>query len=142
METTMKTRIMICASVFAMALAGTAMADDHDHHYYVNPGVNPGFPQPRLEFNGHFHYGEGMHVEHVIYGGLAYRLGIECGDMIIAINGQTIQSDPHYFQLLREAVMYHGGHAELLIRNVRGNPLYVTVHAHLPCGNGPIHYHP
>ncbi len=136
----MKTRITLCATLVALAMAASVNADDHQQ-YFIDPGFNPGIAQPLLNFEGHFHYGEGMHVDRVIYGGIAQRLGIECGDMIVAINGQTIQSDPHYFQLLREAVLYHGGHAELLIRNVRGYPLYVTVHADLPCGNGPIHHH-
>jgi S1-C subfamily serine protease len=133
----MKTRITICATLFALALTATAVAEEQFQQFYVNPGVNPGCAQPRLEFNGHFHPGEGMCVEYVIFGGLAHRLGLEPGDMIVAINGQLIMSDPHYFQLLNDAVMFNGGHAQLLVRNVRGFPAYVTVDAYFPCAGAP-----
>jgi hypothetical protein len=141
----MKTRISICATLLALAITASARSDEHFQEFYVNPGVNPGCVQPRLEFNGHFHPGEGMHVDYVIFGGLAHQLGLEPGDMIVSINGQLIMSDDHYFHLLSDAVTFNGGHAQLLVRNVRGLPAYVTVNAFLPCGNPPVlynHVHP
>ncbi len=142
----MKSRITICATLFALALTATAVADEHLEQFYVDPSVTPGCVPPRLEFNGHFHPGEGMHVDYVICGGLAERLGLEMGDMIVAINGQSIMSDPHYFQLLSDAALYNGGHAQLLVRNVRGFPEYVTVDAYFPCAGAPPvlynHVHP
>jgi S1-C subfamily serine protease len=110
----------------------------------VVPFVKPGISQPRLDINGHYVCGQGLLITRVNCGGLAERLGLERGDTIVAINGETIESRNHFHDLLRDAVVCHGGHAQLLVRNVRGFPLYVTVHAYFPSGNAPVlyNYHP
>lgn len=136
--------------------------DHHDHHSHqgpqfqqvqrfnpgpgpsVQPFVNPGITQPRLDINGRYVCGEGMLITRVICGGLAERIGLERGDTIVAINGQTVTSRSHFHDLLRDAVVCYGGRASLLVRRDCGRPSYVTMHVHFPISNGPVvhHHHP
>jgi S1-C subfamily serine protease len=134
MKTFSKTMI---ATLFALTITTAASAHDYFQQYYVNPGYNPGFTQPRLGIYGHFHFGEGMHIDDVVCGGLAEQIGLQPGEMIVAINGQSINCQHHYRQLLREAVLYQGGHVQLLVLCVHGHPRYVE--ACFNCGGGEVY---
>ncbi len=125
---------------------------DHGHQFHqvqqsipgpspsVVPIANPGIQQPKLDINGHYVCGQGMRITRVICGGLAEQLGLARGDTIHAINGETIQSRAHFHDLLRDAVVCHGGHACLLVRPACGFPQLVAVHADFPTCHQPVLY--
>jgi S1-C subfamily serine protease len=81
---------------------------------------------PRLGFQGHFDYGYGMHVDHVFYGSPAFRMGLEPGDVIRAINGRWLATQNDYFRELS----YSGGYVRLIVQDVRTGRL-VTRSAYL-----------
>lgn len=137
--------------------------DDHDEHFNhgqpfhqtgyqqvqqfqagpgptVMPFANPGIPQPRLDINGRYLCGQGLRITRVLCGGLAEQLGLRRGDTIVAINGETIRSRSHFEDLLRDAVVCHGGHVCLLVRSGCGCPELVTVHAHFPTCNHQVQH--
>ena len=110
------------------------VAPGNSAKYYIPPQPQPQpIPQPMLGFQGHYDCGQGMHVDSVNWNSTAQRIGLEAGDTIYSINGVRITSHAHYLRLLQEAVMFHGGHVELQIRNGRPwpAPQWVTVSFHL-----------
>lgn len=95
----------------AALVGGNAMAAEG-----IQLRLRPEVPvQPRLGFEGHYDPGHGMHVDRVLRGSLAARIGLECDDVILAINGQRIRSLSHYYSLLRNS----GGRATLYIEDHR-----------------------
>lgn len=148
----MKTLTTSLALLIALAMGSSVMAQGQPKaliqqqggaQAYINPGGGYPVPDvPRLGFTGQMINGYGMKVLHVQPYSLAAELGLEGGDVIKRINGVQVTSVWQYRNLLRDAVMYHGGHADLLVRNVRWDwgynvPKYVTVRAHLHA-SGPI----
>lgn len=112
--------------------------DDDDRpivHEVLRPEVAtmiaPPIPTQRLGFTGTFLPGRGLRVEQVEWGTKAERLGLERGDVLLEINGQRLRSLGHYFQLLEDAAAWNDGRVSLVVRNVRGNPLYVTMNFRL-----------
>jgi S1-C subfamily serine protease len=94
------------------AVPSPASADDAPR---VAPGayVLPGASY-RLGFDGRF-VGYGMLVQRVHWGSMAQSIGLESGDVILAINGQRIFSGQHYLNLLAQS----GGYVTLTVRDVR-----------------------
>ena len=92
---------------------------------------------PKLQFNGTMTH-LGLQVISVDYGGVAERIGLEPGDIIASINGQSIHCDQSYKQALTQAAVYGGGNVTLKVRNVRWTPgclhtqKYLTLAAQLP----------
>ena len=92
---------------------------------------------PKLEFNGAMTY-QGMQVISVSCGGLAQRIGLEPGDTITSINGQSIHCEQSYKQALFQAAVYGSGNVTLQVRNVRWTPgclhtqKFVTIVTRLP----------
>lgn len=70
---------------------------------------------PRLGFHGHFEWGYGMAVDSVVWGTPAARIGLEGGDVILAINGHRLRSEWDYHRLLRAS----GGYVRLAIQDWR-----------------------
>jgi len=93
---------------------------------------------PKLQFDGRELHGVGMQVVHTDHGGVAERVGLEAGDIIVQIDGQPIHCATDYTSALDRAARYNGGHVDLLVRNVRWVPgcnlhkKYVSLHADLP----------
>jgi S1-C subfamily serine protease len=102
------------------------------------PGTSPHLvpaPAPRtLGFYGHFEWGYGMVVDSVPWGTPARRMGLESGDVIVAINGQWLRSQGDYYR----ALAYGGDHARITVQDVRTGLLATRV-AHLHEG-GPVAY--
>ena len=92
---------------------------------------------PKLQFNGRMTH-LGLQVISADYGGVAERMGLEPGDIIASINGQSIRCDQSYKQALTQAAVYGGGNVTLKVRNVRWTPgclhtqKYLTLAAQLP----------
>lgn len=107
------------------------------HYIAPQPKINPYIaPQPetyvpKLGFTGQFVPGKGLMVLHVHHGGIASKKGFETGDFFVSINGEKILSHDHYMLLMQKAMIYHGGHARVLVRNARPYPPYVSVDLHL-----------
>lgn len=80
----------------------------HDHDGY----------QPLLGFRGRGDY-NGMKVLSVKGNTLAWRLGLEAGDVITHVNGVKVESYQQYLNLLRHATTHHDGRVRLRIENIR-----------------------
>ena len=76
---------------------------------------------PKLQFNGRMTH-LGLQVISADYGGVAERIGLDPGDIIASINGQSIRCDQSYKQVLSQAAVYGGGNVTLKVRNVRWTP--------------------
>ena len=93
---------------------------------------------PRLGFMGHVAYGYGMVVDSVSCGGIAERLGLERGDVIVRINNHPIHDDDCYQNALLNAVRFQNGFIDLTVVNVRsGRMVHRTGNISFG-GNGPI----
>ena len=93
---------------------------------------------PKLQFSGRLIPGVGMQVIDVVFGGVAYGVGLEPGDVIVQIDGRRIANPFDYENALLNAAIYQDGHVDLVVRNVRYQPgcrinqEFVQVHADLP----------
>ena len=94
----------------------------------VTPRLRPIAPAtPTLGFYGHFDWGVGMHVDSVPFGTPARRMGLERGDVIVAINGLWLRSDRDYHR----AMAYSDHYVQVTVQDVRSGRLVTRV-AHLP----------
>jgi predicted metalloprotease with PDZ domain len=73
-------------------------------------------PVPYLGFSSFFD-GSGEQITGVQYGSAAWRIGLEPGDRIVAVNGVYLRYHGHGLQLLQHATAYRG-HVTLAIRDV------------------------
>jgi hypothetical protein len=116
--------IKVIVALFAglMLTTGTAVAQV--------PRYNPKPVPPRPDrVRPQFRTDRGAWITYVQPGGPADRAGLECGDMILSVNGQRITSREH----LQDALARSGRRAELEIVNGRDYSRdYVTV---FPRGN-------
>lgn len=80
--------------------------------------VDPGSPTPRLGFHGRI-VSNGLRVDRVDDGSLAFDVGLERGDVIMKVNGRRITSMSAYRRALLEAVEYRDGRVNLTVENVR-----------------------
>jgi len=99
------------------------------------PDRQPERPSPKLGINA-IDTGRGVEVDRVFYNTPAKRLGLECGDRIVEINGTRVRSIYDMQQALREATRYHNGQIRVLVDNVRArhggsSQRYVTVRTYL-----------
>lgn len=101
----------LCALV-AAALLSVAQADAKDR-IWPPPG---GGCVPRLGFNSYFN-GWGEHVTSVNCGSLAWSIGLEAGDTIVAVNGMRLTYDGAWYQAMAQAAAQ--GHVVLAIRDWR-----------------------
>jgi len=90
------------------------------------PNPSGGYvPVPRLGFDS-FYNGSGEQVTAVRRGSLAWRLGLEPGDVIVAVSGLRLQYDGAWYGAMRRAVQQ--GHVTLAIRDWRtGRIVYRTL---------------
>lgn len=92
---------------------------------------------PRFGFSSYNIYGIGERVTGVRWGSLAARIGLERGDVILAMNGFPLTYHGAWNDSLREA-MYNGGWVQLTIRDVRTGRLAVRETYVGSYGPGPI----
>lgn len=76
---------------------------------------------PKLGFVGEMNC-HGMLILEVKRFSLAERAGLEPGDVIKTVNGRKVRSHQQFKQLLQNALIYHQGHADMLVKNVRPYP--------------------
>jgi hypothetical protein len=109
------TLITISTASNSVATAGQPQA------LLLNPGYNPGptcYELPRFGFSSFTINGFGERVTSVRWGGIAQRMGLESGDVILSLNGYPLTYHGSWNDALREAVN-NGGWVQLAVRDVR-----------------------
>jgi S1-C subfamily serine protease len=111
---------LVFASLFVVFAGVANVADGQVRarlRLYPGPSYpGPSIPEtPQLGIYGHFEWSYGMVVDDVLWGTPASRMGLEPGDVILAVNGCTLRSEYDYFRALR----YGGNYARLVIQDVR-----------------------
>ena len=120
----------------SVTFAGAAHAQEGQNRMMmINPGGGGGggyYGQARLGIQGQMLYGYGMKIISVNWNSPLRQVGAEHGDVVKKINGQDINTLADYHNALNQSLMYNGGWASLVIRNVRygyewGAPQFVHV---------------
>jgi hypothetical protein len=114
---TTKTVTTLFCSLTLAALVATSAGAAGISTYLVAPGEPSGLP--RFGFSGSNIGGYGERVVFVRYGGLASRLGLEPGDIILSLNGMPLTYRGSWTDALSHAVYHDGGFVRLRIRDVR-----------------------
>lgn len=137
--TTRKTVLALLASLtlvtFSTASISTATASP-PKALLLNP--NPGhdcYELPRFGFSSFSINGFGERVTGVRWGGIAQRMGLESGDIILSLNGYPLTYHGSWTDALREAV-YNGGYVQLRVRDVRTG--FIATRETYVGGSGPI----
>lgn len=117
-------RIVTALVVTSLALAGTAAFADGVS--YVWPPAGSGYPgaavwppvQPRLGFSYYCIPGYGYQVTGVTWGSPAAQMGLEVSDVVLSINGHSLNyNGAHYYAL--QSAASQGGWVQLAIRDWR-----------------------
>lgn len=137
----LKSLTLIAAIAGLATLASSATAAPPTAQLRLYPGGgNPQLVQPqipRLGFYGHCQWNAGMVVDAVPFGSIAKRIGLESGDVIVAVNGNWLRSQNDYYR----ALQYSGGYVQLTVQDIRSGRLYTRVAVLDGYGNnGPIAY--
>ncbi|HOM17893.1 MAG TPA: PDZ domain-containing protein [Thermoguttaceae bacterium] len=115
--------LALAVVVLAASAVAPAMAEE-------KAGVTP---IPRLGFCSYFN-GEGEYVTEVFEGSIAWEIGLEPDDVIVAVNGYRLNHDGAWYRAMRRAVLQ--GYARLAIVDCRtGYIVHRTVH--FGHGHGP-----
>lgn len=80
--------------------------------------VSPTHDRPRLGVNGYATC-RGYKITRVSCGSVAERMGLECGDIIMSINGCDIDSTRDLVNALDKAACKYNGRINLLVENGR-----------------------
>jgi hypothetical protein len=91
---------------------------------------------PKFGFSSFNIAGVGERVMYVEWGGLASRLGLEPGDVILSMNGYRLTYHGSWSDALHRAIV-NGGHVRLRIRDVRTGFIAVR-QMHVGGGIGPV----
>jgi hypothetical protein len=107
----------------------------------LNPGQGPGcFDLPRFGFSSFNISGFGERVTGVRWGGIASRMGLESGDIILSLNGFPLSYHGSWNDALREAVD-NGGFVQLTVRDVRTGMIATRETYVGGIGHGPVVSH-
>jgi hypothetical protein len=149
---TRKTVLALLASLtlvtFSTASISTATASP-PKALLLNP--NPGhdcYDLPKFGFSSFSINGYGERITGVRWGGIAQRMGLENGDVILSLNGYPLTYHGSWNDALQQAVYNNGGYVKLRVRDVRtgfvafrqtyvGNGYGPIEHNHY---NGPVTY--
>jgi hypothetical protein len=142
----MTTRTRLIALLFvglaAATIAATASADPPKPKLMIAPGFAPGEPYglPKFGFASSTIPGFGERIVDVRYGGRAYHLGLEPGDVILSLNGYKLTYTGSWNDALRNA-LYEGNYIRLKVRDVRTGNVYFR-ETYVDYGGGPVeHYY-
>lgn len=128
MYTSLRTFALLTAS--ALALLATGQAAQAQQRIWP-PSQCQTVHIPRLGFSSYFN-GYGEHVTSVIPGSLAWNIGLEPGDTIVAVNGTRLTYEGAWYEVVAQAA--YQGHLTLAIRDWRSGRV---VYRHVDFGNGP-----
>lgn len=140
----MNTRTRLVALLFvglaAATLASTASADPPKPKLMIAPGFAPGEPYglPKFGFASSTIPGFGERIVDVRYGGRAYYLGLEPGDVILSLNGYKLTYTGSWNDALRNA-LFDGNTIRLKVRDVRTGNVYFR-ETYVDYNDGPVVY--
>jgi len=140
----MNTRTRLVALLFvglaAATIASTASADPPKSKLMIAPGFAPGEPYglPKFGFASSTIPGFGERIVDVRYGGRAYYLGLEPGDVILSLNGYKLTYTGSWNDALRNA-LFDGNYIRLKVRDVRTG-MVVFRETYVDYGGGPVVY--
>lgn len=124
-------RVFTVLAVSFVAILANGEPAQAQHH--ICPPPQPHIAQaPRLGFSSYFN-GCGERVTYVIPRSLAWRIGLEPGDTIVALNGSRLSYDGAWYNLI--AMAAYEGHVTLAIRDWRTGRI---VYRHIDLGTGPV----
>jgi hypothetical protein len=144
-----KTTLALVASFGLIALSSATAGQPQP--LLLPPGGNHGpihRELPRFGFSSYNVNGYGEQITGVRWGGIASRMGLEQGDVILSLNGYRLNYHGAWKDALREA-MFHGGWVQLKVRDVRSGRIAIretyvggngpnVPHSHVTNYNGPI----
>jgi S1-C subfamily serine protease len=113
--------LMVVAALAGSLFLGTSTTQaqfgisayvDSDH-FHEDEGY-----QPKLGFRGRVDC-DGLKILSVGGNSLAWKLGLEAGDVITHVNGIEVKSHQQYLSILRHATTHHDGRVKLRIENIR-----------------------
>lgn len=133
-------------AALSLTIVSTASANN-SKSLYLQPTLVPGhgcYELPKFGFSSFNINGFGERITNVRWGGLAQRMGLESGDVILRLNGYPLSYHGSWNDALQQAVN-QGGYVRLTVRDVRTGSIRtretyvggygpVTPHIH----NGPI----
>lgn len=113
-----KTALALMAAL-TLATISTASASQ-PQALLLNPNSGPGcYDLPRFGFSSFSINGFGERVTSVRWGGIAQRMGLESGDVILSLNGYPLTYHGSWNNALRETMYNNGGFVKLKILDVR-----------------------
>lgn len=140
----MNTRTRLTALLFVglavATIASTASADPPKTKLMITPGFAPGEPYglPKFGFASSTIPGFGERIVDVRYGGRAYYLGLEPGDIILSLNGYKLTYTGSWNDALRNA-LFDGNTIRLKVRDVRSGNVYFR-ETYVDYNDGPVVY--
>ena len=123
---TLRTALTALTLIAGFSLANTNTATAQPPYTRVAPGYT-------LGVSG-FHSNGGFRIDSVVEGSVAQQVGLEPGDVILRINGQSVATQSGWVQAINNS----GGQVQLAVRNVRDGGI-VMLDANLG-GSPPILY--
>ena len=129
------TVLALLASLSFVFVAAAPAEASHPKALLIAPGYDD-YYLPKFGFESFNIHGVGERVTYVRWGGLASRLGLEPGDLLLSMNGFPLSYHGSWDDALHRAVS-HGGWVRLKIRDVRTG-FVVTRRTHVGGGVGPI----
>jgi hypothetical protein len=148
MTTTTRKTVLALLAIISLVTVSTASASQ-PQALLLNPGPVC-HELPRFGFSSFNIHGVGERVTYVRWGGIASRMGLESGDVILSMNGFPLSYHGSWSDALRSAVA-NGGFVQLTIRDVRTGFIAtretfvghdghgpITPHSHITSYPGPI----
>lgn len=109
--------------------------NNYNHNHNTNyRASNHAAPQPQFGFT-YVSCGHGLRVNYVAFGSVAYRLGLQCDDVIVALNHCPIRNGRDWSRELDKA-MCQGGCVVLEVRKCSGPIEIMTVRFGAIIGGG------
>jgi len=150
MKTSTRTTALALFASLALIAVSSASAGQ-PKTMLLQPTLVPGqgcYELPKFGFSSFNVNGYGERITGVRWGGIAQRMGLESGDVILSLNGFPLNYHGAWKDALHQAVYHGNGHVNLRVRDVRtGNIAFRQTYVGDICGpiehnnyNGPVTY--
>ena len=142
------TLFALLASLTLITISSASAAPPKAMLMNPNPGGDHGYDLPKFGFSSFNIEGYGERITGVRWGGIAQRMGLESGDVILSLNGFPLTYHGAWKDALHQAVYHGNGYVNLRVRDVRtGNIAWRQTYVGDTCGpieynnyNGPVTY--
>ncbi len=144
------TLFALLASLTLITISSASAAPPKAMLLNPNPGNGGGHSDelPKFGFSSFTMDGYGERITGVRWGGIAQRMGLESGDVILSLNGFPLNYHGAWKDALHQAVYHGNGYVNLRVRDVRtGNVAFRQTYVGDICGpieynnyNGPVTY--